>query len=362
MQRPLRVLQVNTTDLGGGAAGSAWHLFQAYRKRGASSWLAVGRKLSDDPDVLLIPNNPCRSQWARSWLAADTLLEPLVGKIRVMSRLRRLLRWITEPRRWLERRRGYEDFHFPGTWRLPALVPKPPDVVHCHNLHGGYFDLRVLPWLSHRVPVVLNLRDAWLLTGHCAYSMSCERWKTGCGSCPDLSIYPSIRRDATARNWQCKRSIYERSHLYITTPSQWLMDQVRASMLGGVEYRIIPNAVDLTVFRPGCQAQARLALDLPDNAKIVMLTAQTMFKDYDVMEAALSGLDKLDDAELMFICLGKRDANKTLGQGHIIYPGFEPRPERMALYYRASDLFIHAAKDEAFGKTLTEAMACGTPG
>jgi glycosyltransferase involved in cell wall biosynthesis len=33
----------------------------------------------------------------------------------------------------------------------------------------------------------------------------------------------------------------------------------------------------------------------------------------------------------------------------------------MSWYYQAADLFIHAARAEAFGKTITEAMACGLP-
>ena len=36
--------------------------------------------------------------------------------------------------------------------------------------------------------------DAWLLSGHCAHSFDCERWRTGCGECPDLGIEPAIRR------------------------------------------------------------------------------------------------------------------------------------------------------------------------
>ena len=361
IQRPLRILQVSTADLGGGAEGSAWNLFKAYRARGHNSWLAVGRKRSDNPDVLLIPNDAHGSRWARAWLATGTRLEPLVGRVRGVGRLRNMLGWIGEPRRSLEQQRGYEDFNFPGTWQLLSLTPKPPDIVHCHNLHGKYFDLRALPWISHQVPVILNLRDAWLLSGHCAHSLGCERWKTGCGQCPDLSIHPVIPRDATAYNWQRKRNIYRRSRLYITTPSQWLMKKVQASMLCGVQYRVIPNAIDLRVFRPGSQAEARRTLNLPDNAKIVLLIAHNVFKDYDTMEAALSQLDKSDNTELMFICLGKSSADKVVGQGRMVYRGFERTQERMAQYYRASDVFIHAAKDEAFGKTVTEAMACGVP-
>jgi glycosyltransferase involved in cell wall biosynthesis len=33
----------------------------------------------------------------------------------------------------------------------------------------------------------------------------------------------------------------------------------------------------------------------------------------------------------------------------------------VAKYYQAADLYIHAARAEVFGKTIAEALACGTP-
>src|SRR5207248_4324578 len=138
---------------------------------------------------------------------------------------------------------GREDFHFPGTRRLLTLTAERPDVVHAHNLHGGYFDLRALPSLSAQVPLILTLHDAWMLSGHCAHSFDCERWRTGCGHCPDLTIFPAIERDATAYNWRRKRSIYSKSKLYISAPSRWLMQRVEDStlQLGAKECRVIPK-------------------------------------------------------------------------------------------------------------------------
>lgn len=270
---------------------------------------------------------------------------------------------VAEPRRTVEEQLGIEDFNFPGTYRLLGLPPERPDLLHCHNLHGygGYFDLRALPWLSRKLPLILNLRDAWLLSGHCAHAIDCERWRIGCGKCPDLDLFPPVRRDGTAYNWRRKKDIFERSRLYITTPSRWLMDKVRTSMLSGVHYRVIPNAIDLTVFHPVDQNEARRQLDLPSDAKIVLLIAQNMFKDYRVMEEALGRLDDKDCSSLLFICLGKDGEGKKVGRGKMLFPGFERDPSRMAQYYSAADVFIHAAKAEAFGKAVTEAMACGTP-
>lgn len=359
-ERRLRIAQVNTEDSGGGAQSSAWNLFQAYRSRGHDSWLAVGRKYSDDPDVF-VTTSLRKGPWSSAWLAAHDGLEPLVGRMRGVGRLRSWLRTIASPRRALERELGIEDFNFPGTSRLLQLFPHKPDLVHCHNLHGDYFDLQALPRLSREVPIVLNLRDSWLLTGHCAGTNGCDRWTVGCGRCPDLEIYPAIKRDATAFNWRRKRDIFERSRLYIAAPSQWLMEQVQVSMLNGVQHRVIPNAIDLTVFQPGNQAEARIALGLPIDHTIVMLTAQNEFKDFQMMEAALGELTNGDGADLTFICLGRSGEEKRVGQGRMLFFGFERNPMRMAQYYRASDVFIHAAKSEVFGKVVTEAMACGVP-
>ena len=90
---------------------------------------------------------------------------------------------------------GLENFNFPGSRGLLCLMSPRPGVVHCHNLHGGYFDLRFLPKLSARVPTLLTLHDAWLLGGPSAHSFGCERWTTGCGPCPDFTIPPAIPVD-----------------------------------------------------------------------------------------------------------------------------------------------------------------------
>lgn len=362
MESPLKILQVSTADRLAGAESSAWNLFEAYRQKGHQSWLAVGYKFLQNPDVFEIPNDIYRTRWARICLGLSSPLWNERTKIRGIFHLRKILRSIGEPQSWLESQRGFEDFNFPGTSHLLNLTPERPDILHCHNLHGGYFDLRVLPLLSHQVPVILNLRDAWLLSGHCAHSFDCDRWKIGCGQCPDLTIPPAIQKDATSYNWQRKQDIYKKSRLYITTPSKWLMDKVQSSMLKGVQNRVIPNAIDLTVFNPGSQTEARQALGLPVNAKIVLLIAHSIFKDYETMEAALSKLEKTDDAELIFICLSKRKGvSKLIGQGKMIYRGLERNPHNMALYYRAANVYILSAKAEAFGKTVAEALACGVP-
>jgi glycosyltransferase involved in cell wall biosynthesis len=263
---------------------------------------------------------------------------------------------------------GIEDFHFPGTRQLLDLTDQRPDVVHCHNLHGGYFDLRALPWLSRQVPVVLTLHDAWLLSGHCAHSFDCERWKRGCGHCPDLTIEPAIRRDATAYNWRRKQKIFKASRLYVATPCQWLMHKVEQSLLAPaiVEARVIPNGVDLSVFRPADKAEARSALGIPHGALVVLFAAnslrQNMWKDYRTARDAVAlTFANMNARDLLFIALGDDGQAEEQAGPAVRFVPYQTEPKAVARYYQAADVYVHAARADTFPNTVLEAQACGTP-
>jgi glycosyltransferase involved in cell wall biosynthesis len=368
--RPLQILQVSTSDIGGGAEKIAWDLHKSYRTRGLGSSVAVGSKLSDDPDIFLIPlvsNFDRCSSWSRRWLTKANKYSSLVGKTRGAWKIRSFLRKFARPRLFLEIECGHEDFDFPGSWDILDLLGERPDILHCHNLHGGYFDLRALPWLSQEIPTILTLHDAWLLSGHCAHSFECRRWETGCGLCPDLTIPPEINRDATAYNWQRKKNIYAGSRLYVATPSQWLMRKVERSILFStiVKARVIPNGINLADFHPSDQRKARAELGIPQNVKMLLFIGSTRsnsLKDYATLEAAVRLVaERLPTERVILICLGEKRQTQRLGQAEVQFIGFQNQPVTVARFYQAADLYLHAAKDDTFPNTVLEALACGTP-
>ena len=353
----LRILTVSTTDIAGGAERIAWNLFDEYRRRGLSSHLAVGYRKLDDPDVFALGNH---GRWFKLVSRAGAALHN--------PKLKRISQALAEPIRIADQLAGLEDFNFPGTWNLLNLTPQPPTIVHCHNLHGDYFDLRVLPWLSHKVPVVVSMHDAWLLSGHCAHSFACERWRTGCGACPDLTIYPAIRRDATARNWRRKQRIFAKSRLYVSTPCQWLMDKVNASILAPAvrESRVIPYGIDLSVFRPGDKLAARAALGLPEKSHIVLFAAHrirtNIWKDYETMRAAIELVaSELKEQPLTFVALGEDAPPEQLGNAEIRFFPFRRDAKDVARFYQAADVYLHGARIDTFPNAVLEALACGTP-
>ncbi len=354
------IIQINTRDRRGGAERVAWNLLQAYRARGRESWLAVGKKYSNDPHVWEITNaRHAVTSWTRSWLRFSEALSPLRRHgVKGVAALQERLHLVAQPAAWRQRHRGYEDFAYPGTKGVLTRAATMPDLIHCHNLHGNYFDLNALPWLSRQRPLLLHLHDAWLLSGHCAHSLDCTRWQSGCGACPYLATYPAIARDNTAANWQRKQAIYANSRLYLVAVSQWLLDKVQHSMLQGVQARVIHNGIDLSIFQPGDRLAARRALGLSPTAPIILFSGHSAFKDMITTQQALS---RLQGEELLFIGLGHSATAAQWGQGRLVTPAYVQTPAQMADYYRAADLYLHAAQADSFPTAILEALACGTP-
>jgi hypothetical protein len=92
-------------------------------------------------------------------------------------------------------------------WSTQAIAQHPfyqeADVLHFHNLHGGYFNYLFLPYLTRNKPAVYTLHDMWGFTGHCSYSFDCNRWQKGCGSCP----YSLLSAYGIQLNPTCRESI-----------------------------------------------------------------------------------------------------------------------------------------------------------
>lgn len=342
----LNILEVSTYDCHGGAARDCWQLLQGYRRLGQSAFIAAGRKLSDDPFAIQIhPDGPA----IEKPFAQDDLCTPVERE---------------------QRRRdvsaGVEDFCYPASRGILEMLPCKPDIVHCHNLHGGYFDLSFLPELSAKLPVVLTLHDAWLLAGNCAHSFDCERWQDGCGSCPDIHIYPGLQADETAGNLARKKAIYTRSRLRIATPCRWLMSKVERSVLaeGMVEGRIIPYGLDFEFFRPGDRRDARRVLGLPQEGMIFLFSADNIrgnpWKDFNTLRQAVE-IFAAQGQEVLFLALGETAPEERFDKAVIRFVPFERDTTRVAAFFQAANIYLHAARADTFPLVILEALACGTP-
>lgn len=368
---PLKILQVAGAARAGGGEQVALRLHQAFLAHGHQAWLAVGSG-ADLParGLVTIPNRWALRGWPRTVRRAQNWLLRLTGG-RGQSRLDSFLEALVFPGVAWDLAIGREDYTQPGTSLLPRTLPASPDVIQLHNLHArwlrreGFFDLRVLPGWSRRTPVVLTPHDPWLLTGHCAHPLGCPRWRIGCGRCPDLDIYPAVRRDATAANWQRKRRLFAASRLYLATPSRWLMSMFDEAGFPAVEKRVIPNGVESDVFTPGDRRAARRALGLDEQRPIVLVVANHLrtnpWKGYDWVREVAARLGATGAQPVDIVCVGDEGPTQPAGLARLVFAGQVDDGQRMADFYRAADVYLHPSRADTFPLAVLEAMSSGLP-
>ena len=235
-----------------------------------------------------------------------------------------------------------------------------PDIIHLHNIHGGYFQTNLLPKLSKIAPVVWTFHDMFPITGHCAHSFECEKWKSGCGNCERLDIYPSIRKDRTKALWNYKNRIFNSADLTIVTPSLWLKNCVGQSFLKNKDVRLIYNGIDLENFKKTDRSEVRKELALSQDKKIVLFSADGGVKNpFKGGEFVFQAFEKLKNrSDILFLNIGGKNEEKSENWLNF---GYVKEPKTMAQLYSASDIYLFPTLADNCPLTAIESLACGLP-
>lgn len=261
------------------------------------------------------------------------------------------------------RRTGWPDYEFRGSHRLvrhPAIVQA--DIVHVHNLYGGYFHPLSLIALSQFRPVVWSIHDMQPLTGYCSHALDCTRWENGCGECPDLTRPgPELTLDNTSALWQSKKLISESSRLWIVGASRWMIAQLQRSLLRPHPIRLIPNGIQTELFRFAERKAVRQKLGLPVDALIIGSLARTgvlshPWKGGRHVRATLEALRR-DFPELVFLNIGSAKVEPEPW----IRSSAPATSELVRETLSALDFFLYPTLADTAPLAVLEAMACGLP-
>ena len=257
---------------------------------------------------------------------------------------------------------GLPDYDLTGAFvwpKRPAMARA--ELISCHNLHTGYAHPFAAAFWSLDKPLVWTLHDMQAVTGNCAHAFACDKWQTGCGDCPDLTIYPGLAVDTTQRLWRDKQAAGQVLDGHVVVPSRWLADIVAQSFLGHLPVTVIPNGIDTAVFAPRDRAAARSRLGLSQHAVILAFCASgglaNAWKGGGHLLAALSRLAPRFP-ELVLLNIGGELAGTGLPVVNLSHIGDD---DALAEAYAAADVFAYPSLADTFGLAVLEAMCCGLP-
>jgi glycosyltransferase involved in cell wall biosynthesis len=335
------VLILSTSDIYGGAARASYRLHQGLQTAGISSKMLVQYKLTDDSSVM----------------APERKLDQAIAKLK--HRIDSLP---------LSRYNHREASLFSVNWMPDSLVSEAnklnPDVINLHWCNSGFLKIENLS--KFRKPVLWTLHDMWAFTGGCHYSLSCTRYNSGCGACPQLGSQQE--HDLSSKGWLRKQREYGKLRLIIITPSKWLSECSRSSaLLKEARIEHIPNGIDTHLFKPVGRTTARSILNLASDKKLILFgsakTGEDPRKGLHYLHEALKKIyasELKNSVELLIFGAGKLPSEYSLEmKTHFLG---QLRDEiSLVIAYSAADCFVAPSIQDNLPNTIMEAMSCGTP-
>ncbi len=263
-----------------------------------------------------------------------------------------------------------------------------PDLVHLGNVHGNYLYLNLLlkALARRKLPVVIVLHDCWFFTGRCTHYTvnACGQWRDGCRRCPNSrNTPPSWFFDRCNKMWKDKKKYFTKlDRLAVVGVSQWIADQAKVSFLkNSFLVKRIYNGIDLEVFKP--LEAGDLQKELGIENKFVILSVASIWSNSkglkgflklalqlkkeeerkrtkDLQERnSLQERDCMQERDCIILLVGNMDADIEFPDNVRILPPTDT--SSLAKLYNAADVYVSLSREESFGKTVAEALACGTP-
>jgi len=343
----VRILQINTYDILGGAARAAYRLHRGLRSIGAdSTYFVRERKTRDDSVRKFIPDpSPaavahrakCKSDLEAAY---DRYIETRSDQIEQFSQ---------------ERVDGDENF----------FIQRPrADIINLHWVSGFVdYPLFFTPQRTD-VPVVWTLHDMNPFTGGCHFDQGCGKFQGQCGACPLLGS--TDEEDLTAKIFSAKAEIFAKwpaDKLHIVAPSRWLRDVARSSVLfRRFDATCIPNSIETDVFKPMDKRSARAALNLPQDARIVLFMSHQVGlarKGFRELVQALSLIP--DTKNLLLLGVGDKNDLGLEAPFRIAMVNYIGNDATVAALYSAADVTAVPSRQDNLPNTMLESMSCGTP-
>jgi len=268
------------------------------------------------------------------------------------SRFRRIINKIAPRSEWTNR-------------AVRNLIKSDYDLIHVHSFHGLYASIETLSLLVRAKPVVWTFHRFWGVTGGCDHPFGCTRYRSGCGSCPQVGNFAVGPVDNTSDEWASKMRWLRDLPLTVVAPSHHLAEVVRHSPIGqNWETIVIHNGIDINNFGISRKHSPEFRISHSLNPKkISLLFTNRNFRDpikgWPTIRDALWNVSPAD-IQLMLVGGGSDWAASQLPSGlDVVDYGYISDRSKLATLYEAADIFLYASQGENFPCAILEAMSSG---
>lgn len=247
---------------------------------------------------------------------------------------------------------------------VKQIIAIKPDIIHLHNLHGYYLNIKILfEYLAKcNVPVIWTFHDCWPITGHCTHFdfVGCEKWKTECYCCPQKTKYPtSYFIDRSRKNYHLKKKLFTSvKGLNIVAVSTWLASTIQKSFLSEIPLVTIYNGINTNAFAPQRYTNVRTKYNLGKD--FIILGVASVWSPNKGLNDFIE-LSKLVDSHTKIVLVGLSRRQIQSLPKNIIGIAKTEDVQELAELYSTANIFINTSVEETFGLTTAEALSCGTP-
>jgi len=343
MENKIRVLHISSSDIMGGASRAAYRLNKALRKIDVESKMLVNNKISSDDDIL----------------SAFNYKKKLVRKIyNILAKIILVLAGVKDTAN------SSLNIFPSGIYKLINSLSV--DIIHLHWINAELISIFEISKINK--PLVWTFHDMWAFTGVEHYSRDFNIRSAPDGDCGLPKLFSKGNFDLNYVIWKMKYKQWKNVDFNIVTPSAWLSRCTEKSkLMGKYPITIIPNCIDLNVFRPKNKLIARERLLLPLDKKLILFGAVSSTSDprkgFNLLVNALKYLRKIyvdDDVEL--VVFGESSpiqSNDIFFPTHLI--GEIKDEEKIVDVYSAADVFVAPSLIDNLPNTIVESLACGRP-
>ena len=335
----MKILHIALSD-GGGAGMGMMNLHYALLQQGVDSRVLVANKTTDDATVQVAKPN----QYLWPAIPIIRFLEKVARRFGLcFNRYDRIHHDI-----YKVRKKHFVPFSSPVTPYDLSVHPlvKEADVINLHYV-SDFVDVESF-FAKVTKPIVWTLRDENPGLGGFHYRTTKQYY--GSYFAPIEEAFLAIKRKAITGN---------KSIRLVSLSKGMRSFCAEIDFLQSLPNVVIYNPISPDTFMPYSRSEVRKALGLSEQDVLLLFISCSLGERRKRLAETIEALSLTVHKHIKLLCVGRMDFETDSPQ--VVLLGSIADPQKLSALYAAANAFVSPSVQESFGKTIVEALYCGTP-